>query len=81
MGQLLQRVEGGIETDLSLGQLPLDGIGKAEEERIARGKHNDLLGFPGGVLRKYAVERHLDVDPLIRSGKQGTHQLMMALTT
>ena len=44
MSQHLQGVERGIDHDLSLWQLSLDGIGKAEEQRIATGEDDDCRG-------------------------------------
>ena len=44
MGQHLERIEGGIDHNLCLWHLPLDGIGKAKEERIAAGKDDDVGG-------------------------------------
>ncbi len=41
MSQHLQGVERGINHHLRLRHLPFDGIGKAEEQRIATGKDDD----------------------------------------
>ena len=41
MGQHLQGVEGGIKHYLSFRHLALDGIGKAEEQRVARSEDNE----------------------------------------
>lgn len=41
MSEKLQGVEGGIDLYLGLGHLPLDGIGKTEEERVATGEDYD----------------------------------------
>ena len=46
MGQHLQGVKGRIKLNLSLRHLPPDGVGKAEEQRIATGEDNDgVLAF------------------------------------
>ena len=42
MGQHLQRVEGGIDHNVGLGYLALDGIGKAKEEGVAACKDDDI---------------------------------------
>ena len=41
VGQHLEGVERGIDHNLCLGHLAADGVGKAEEEWVARGEDDD----------------------------------------
>ena len=68
MSQQLQRVEGGIELDLSLRHPVEDRIGEPEEERIARSEHHDLLLLMLPVTGEHGIEWHLDVDPFVGGG-------------
>ena len=45
MGQHLEGVEGGINHDISLRHLALDGIGKAEKQRVARSEDDNGQGI------------------------------------
>ena len=87
MGQQLQRVEGGIERYLSLGHLAADGVGNAEEQRVAAGEDDDggrqyvvRVGKDGPVLFEHLVQRHRDVYPLRALGQLVGHHLVMART-
>ena len=41
VGQHVEGVERRIDRDICFRHLPLDGIGKAEEKRVARGEDDD----------------------------------------
>ena len=89
VGQHLQGVERRVEHDFCFRHLPADGVGKAEEERVARGKDNKRaipLLFPhrdgplvGLVLLKHFIQRHRDVYPLCIGRQQRAYYLVVAL--
>ena len=68
VSQLLQRVEGGIETDRSLRHPVEDRIGEPEEERIALSEHHDLLLLMLPVTGEHGIEWYLDVNPFVGGG-------------
>ena len=85
VSQHLQGVEGGINHNLCLRHLSLDGIGKAKEQRVATGEDNKSLPLQKkgsmSVSLKDIIQRYCDVNPFCTFRQQGCHYLMMALAT
>ena len=78
MRQQLQRVEGGKDRHLRVGELPAKGIGDAEEERVAGGEdHHFGMSF---VLLKDRFPRHRNLDPLSPFRQQRGDDFVMALS-
>ena len=88
VGQQLERVEGGIDLDVSIRELATQRIGKTEKEGVAGGEDNDEPPpFPLQreremcILLKNAVEGDGDVYPLAVGRQQGGDDVVVALTT
>ena len=81
----LQGVERRIYHNLCLRHLTLDGIGKAEKQRVATGKNDNLTPIPSpkarGVLVLFedGVKGYGDVNPRGISRQQRCNDLMMTL--
>ena len=75
MSQQLQGVERREQHNLGIGHLALDGIGKAEEQRVTAGKHNHLVV----ILREDRVQRCGNFNPLCSFGQIGRNKAIMAL--
>ena len=72
MGQHLEGVKGGVNHQFGLRHLALNGVGKAKEQGIARGKDNDRLtdiqmvrqiSETQVVLVEDIIQRNGDVNP------------------
>ena len=61
--QHLQGIEIGKNLYVGIGNLPFNRVGKAEEQRITRGKNHNGL-FYLGILCKDLTQRNRDINPL-----------------
>ena len=86
VGQHLKGVESRINHDIGLRHLALDGIGEAEEKRVARGEDDDgftiyLFTIYDFILLENIIEGYGNVDPLGIGRQQRRNNLMMPLAT
>ena len=85
MSQHLQRVERREQFDVGFRHAFADGVGKAEEERVAAGEDNDGRGAwcvvrgTRNVLLKHGIEGHGDVNPFGIGRQQRGDNLVVAL--
>ena len=77
VGQHLEGVECRIDHDFRLGHLPLDGVRKAKEERVAGSEDHHLIV----ILPKDGIQRHRDVYPFCIICQQRFHNLVVALAS
>ena len=77
--QYLQGVEIGIQPDVHFGKAFAYGVGKTEEERVAGGKHDNLV-VPF-VLSEHVVQRHGDVYPAVAFRQERPHDAVVSLSS